>query len=69
MTKSTAKFSVWVTFLALLPFAPRAFGAPLAPVAMPEGGTSWMYLLLAGLCCLGAIILRTHRKAGVRETN
>ncbi len=67
MKKSAVRLSVWVTFAALLPLAPRALAAP--PVPMPEGGTSWMYLLPAGLCCLGAIILRSHRKAGVRETN
>jgi hypothetical protein len=67
MKKSAVRFSVWVTFVALSPLAPRALAAP--PVAMPEGGTSWMYLLPAGLCCLGAILLRSNRKAGARESN
>jgi hypothetical protein len=34
--------------------------------AVPEGGTPLMYLSIAGLCCLGAMALRSRR---VRETN
>jgi hypothetical protein len=37
--------------------------------AVPEGGTAVMYLLLAGLSCLGAMALRSRRQACVRETN
>jgi hypothetical protein len=44
-------------------------GGGCAPVPVPEGGTALMYLLLAGLCCVGAMILRSRRPAGVRETN
>ncbi len=36
-----------------------------APV--PEGGSALMYLLPAGLACLGAIALRSRRKMGARE--
>jgi hypothetical protein len=35
---------------------------------VPEGGTALMYLLLAGLCCAAAMILRPQQ-AEVRETN
>jgi hypothetical protein len=37
--------------------------------AVPEGGTALMYLLLAGLSCLGAMILRSRRQASIPETN
>jgi hypothetical protein len=30
---------------------------------VPEGGTALMYLLLAGLCCAGAMALRPQRNA------
>jgi hypothetical protein len=36
---------------------------------VPEGGTPLMYLLLAGLCCLGAMVLRSRRRASTPETN
>jgi hypothetical protein len=29
---------------------------------VPEGGTALMYLLLAGLCCAGAMVLRQQRQ-------
>jgi hypothetical protein len=35
--------------------------------AVPEGGTSLMYVLLAGLGCVGAMVLRSRREAA-RET-
>lgn len=37
--------------------------------AVPEGGTPLMYLLLAGLSCLGAMVLRSRRRASMPETN
>ena len=37
--------------------------------AVPEGGTPLMYLLLAGLSCLGAMVLRSRRQASMPETN
>ena len=37
--------------------------------AVPEGGTSLMYLALAGLCCFGAVGYRMHRHASVTRTN
>lgn len=37
--------------------------------AMPEGGTTLMYVLLAGLSSLGAIVLRSRRQASTPETN
>ncbi len=37
--------------------------------AVPEGGTSLMYLALAGLCCFGAIGYRMRRHASVARSN
>jgi hypothetical protein len=37
--------------------------------AMPEGGAALMYLLLAGLSCLGAMFLRSRRQASMPEPN
>jgi hypothetical protein len=37
--------------------------------ALPEGGTALMYLLLAGLSCLGAMFLRSRRQASMPEAN
>jgi hypothetical protein len=34
---------------------------------VPEGGTTLMYVLLAGVGCLGAMALRSRRKAAVQE--
>lgn len=58
-------------FRALRFWCTRTHFRPRAPstVAVPEGGTSLMYLLLAGLSCVGAMVLRYRRQAGVRETN
>ena len=30
--------------------------------AVPEGGTSLMYMSLAGLCCFGAMVYRLRRQ-------
>jgi len=37
--------------------------------AVPEGGTSLMYVSLAGLCCLAAMVYRLRRQARVGESN
>jgi hypothetical protein len=37
--------------------------------SVPEGGTAAIYLSLAGLCCLAAILWRSRRQTGVRQTN
>lgn len=37
--------------------------------AAPEGGTSILYLLLAGFSCLGGIVLRSRRQVSMRQTN
>jgi hypothetical protein len=37
--------------------------------SVPEGGTALMYLSLAGLSCMGAMALRSRRRASVGETN
>jgi hypothetical protein len=34
---------------------------------VPEGGTTLMYVLLAGVGCLGGMTLRSRRKAALRE--
>ena len=34
------------------------------PVPVPEGGAAVGYLLLAGLCCFGAVFLRSRRQVG-----
>ncbi|MGB6027211.1 MAG: hypothetical protein WBG40_18600, partial [Candidatus Sulfotelmatobacter sp.] len=44
-----------------------AYGEKCA--AVPEGGTPLMYLLLAGLSCFGAMVLRSRRQASMPETN
>jgi hypothetical protein len=36
---------------------------------VPEGGTALMYLLLAGLCCAGAMVLRPQRQAAAPESH
>jgi len=37
--------------------------------ALPEGGTSVMYLLLAGLACLVGMALRSRREVSIRQTD
>ncbi len=37
------------------------------PKAVPEGGNSLMYLLVAGLCCLGGMVLRSRRQVSMRR--
>ena len=37
--------------------------------SVPEGGTTFMYLSLAGLCCFGAMVLGARRLSRLRETN
>lgn len=44
-----------------------SYGEKCATV--PEGGTPLMYLLLAGLSCVGAMVLRSRRQASMPETN
>jgi hypothetical protein len=39
----------------------RAWGGSSNCKSVPEGGTTFMYLALAGLCCLGAIAFGSHR--------
>jgi hypothetical protein len=36
--------------------------------AVPEGGTSLIYLAFAGLCCLGAMVYRLRRQGSAGET-
>ncbi|MGA2921681.1 MAG: hypothetical protein ABSE28_11285 [Candidatus Sulfotelmatobacter sp.] len=42
---------------------------PTPTAAVPEGGTSLMYLALAGLCCFGAMAYRMRRHESVSQTN
>jgi hypothetical protein len=39
----------------------RAWGGSSKCKSVPEGGTTFMYLALAGLCCLGAMALGSRR--------
>jgi len=36
---------------------------------VPEGGSALMYLLLAGLCCMGGVWLRFRRQIDLRANN
>lgn len=36
---------------------------------VPEGGSTSQYLLLAGLCCLGGMLVRFRRQAGEHANN
>jgi len=36
---------------------------------VPEGGSALMYLLLAGLCCSGGMLLRLRRHVGAQANN
>lgn len=40
----------------------RAWGGSSTCKSVPEGGATFMYLALAGLCCLGAIALGSRRR-------
>lgn len=42
---------------------------PTPTAAVPEGGTSLMYLALAGLCCFGAMAYRMRRHESVSQIN
>ena len=37
--------------------------------AVPEGGTTLMYLSIAGLCCFGAVVARSRRQIAAAEGN
>ena len=45
--------------------AAPASGSVVVPV--PEGGHTSSYLLLAGICCVGAMFLRFRNKTSKRE--
>ena len=52
---------------ALLCFAVPAFAVPTFNVtAVPEGGAAWMYLLLAGVPCFGAVFFHSRNKRAKR---
>ncbi|MGD0414450.1 MAG: hypothetical protein ABSA80_03755 [Terriglobales bacterium] len=49
----------WLAVVAICCLAPAAFADPAKkPVAVPEGGSTAVYLLGAGLTCFGAMFLR-----------
>jgi len=58
----------WLGLVALLSFAPAAFPVQdhnnlrrrrdFQPVAVPEGGSTMVYVLGVGVTCLGAMFLR-----------
>ena len=62
----------WLTATALLLLMPAAFATPgkshqrhrqlSDPTALtaPEGGSTWVYVLGAGITCLGAMVLRSQ---------
>jgi len=59
----------WLTSMALLLLLPAAFATPdkshqrhrqALDVTVPEGGSALVYVLGAGLTCLGAIVLRSR---------
>lgn len=42
-------------------------GGGCTPV--PEGGTALAYLTIAGLCCLGAVVMRSRRQVRVSQAS
>jgi|HubBroStandDraft_1064217.scaffolds.fasta_scaffold00281_3 hypothetical protein len=46
-----------------------AWGGNGGCTSVPEGGTAAIYLAVAGLCCLGAMVWRSRQRTGGRETN
>ena len=65
---SGATLSQYANLYLYMPTPPGA-GEPQemwSLVAVPEGGTALSYLLLAGLCCFGAIRFRRRPEASVR---
>lgn len=56
----------WLTFLALLllvPIAPAGLVKPKhkhPPRSVPEGGSALVYVLGAGVTCLGAMVVRSR---------
>jgi hypothetical protein len=68
----------WLAVVALLCLAPAAFPVQdhnnvrkgrenFQPVTVPEGGSSLVYVLGAGVTCLGAMLLRS-RVAKTKES-
>lgn len=37
--------------------------------SVPEGGSTWIYLLLAGFCCAGGLFLRSQRQNVAASAN
>ncbi len=59
----------WLTSMAVLLLLPAAFATPgkshqrhreALDVTVPEGGSALVYVLGAGLTCLGAMVLRSR---------
>jgi hypothetical protein len=59
----------WLTSMAVLLLLPAAFATPgkshqrhreALGVTVPEGGSALVYVLGAGLTCLGAMVLRSR---------
>jgi len=44
-----------------------AIYAMAVPVNVPEGGSAWMYLILASIACGVALILRVQSQAAQRK--
>jgi hypothetical protein len=64
------KLNLWI--LTPSPYSsssPQEFWAPGGPsYTVPEGGSALLYLLLAGIACLGAVIMNLRSQAATRET-
>jgi hypothetical protein len=51
----------WLAVVAVCCLAPSVFASPAKKsVAVPEGGSTAVYLLGAGLTCVGAMFLRSR---------
>jgi len=58
----------WLAVVAICCLAPSAFAHTAnPPVAVPEGGSTAVYLLGAGLTCVGAMFLRSKLAKPVRS--
>ena len=57
---SNRKANWWLAAVAICCLAPSAFAdQPNKPKHLPEGGSTAIYLLGAGLTCFGAMFLRS----------
>lgn len=50
----------WLAVVAVLCLAPAAFAKHKPRTAVPDGGSAAVYLLGAGITCLGAMVVRSR---------